>query len=578
MVKKNARAHFTFEMKPFLHRVVLLVLSIVLFTLPQPNFLNNNGFPFLVFFALIPLFLLVRSVSWRTVWLYGFAYGFGCYCLYTYWLATFHPMGITVIASMYGLYLMLALPCLKLASCLYKKNGWLVQWVVWCCYEYVKTLGFSGFHYGVTGYSQWQNPLLLQFASFGGVWAVSALVTFPSAWISARIYESVKTGGCADSKRSPNQLNQQTQPQNGAFTYKIKPVLFDFLFLAKKHVLSAAIWCACLVFALSYGVLSRVDYTHAPAVTVALIQPNNDPWIGDVDAYGKNLDDLIALSDEALASNSEIDLVVWPETAFVPRIEWHYKYRQEREKFVLVEKLLHYFDNARVPFLTGNDHAVLGYSRLGVYEALDYNTAMLFTPKVNCIPPVAQKYMKMHLVPFTEYFPYEKQFPALYEALLNGDTHLWEPGTEPVVFEVSGLKFAVPICFEDTFGYIGRRFVNNGARAFVNISNDAWSKSMACQYQHLSMAVFRAAENHVPMVRATASGQTVIVDPNGKVLSMAEPFTKTMLVGKIPVLESDKKTLYTRYGDYVGKAFTILSFFLLAGGIIGAIRNRKRKK
>ena len=108
----------------------LLVLSIFLFALPQPNLLTVQGIPFLAYFALVPVFLLVRFVSWKTVWLLGVAYGVGAYCLFTYWLATFHPLGIFVISFMYGLYLMVAFPLLKAAASLFPKRGWLVQGVV----------------------------------------------------------------------------------------------------------------------------------------------------------------------------------------------------------------------------------------------------------------------------------------------------------------------------------------------------------------------------------------------------------------------------------------------------------------
>jgi apolipoprotein N-acyltransferase len=145
---------------------------------------------------------------------------------------------------------------------------------------------------------------------------------------------------------------------------------------------------------------------------------------------------------------------------------------------------------------------------------------------------------------------------------------------ESVVFSHGGVNFGTPICFEDTFGYIGRRFVNQGANALINLSNDAWSKSLACQYQHLSMAVFRTVENRIPAVRATASGQTAIIDPNGKVIAMAEPFTETYLVGKIPVLDRTKKTLYTRWGDYAGLVFVIFAGAVL---IFGGFRRLMRE-
>jgi apolipoprotein N-acyltransferase len=94
--------------------------------------------------------------------------------------------------------------------------------------------------------------------------------------------------------------------------------------------------------------------------------------------------------------------------------------------------------------------------------------------------------------------------------------------------------------------------------------------------QHLSMAVFRAVENRRSMVRSTASGQTCAVDPNGKILAMAEPFTEAWLYADVPIVRS--KTLYTSYGDYLGKAFVLSALLLLMTGIILYIIKHRQGK
>ncbi len=532
----------------------LLVISIILFALPQPNLLTVQGIPFLAYFALVPVFLLVRFVSWKTVWLFGIAYGVGAYCLFTYWLATFHPLGIFVISFMYGLYLMVAFPLLKGAASLFPKWGWLVQGVVWCAYDFVKTLGFSGFHYGVLAYSHWRWTPLIQIVDVVGVWGLDALITFTSAWFTAVIvdaYRNRDVEGCG---------------------CRLKAFVRSLPAACRAHWISGCCWLVVFAGVLVYGFVSPVDYSQEPQVEVALIQQNSDPWVGGMTAYQRDLRTLMRLSDQALAQNPQVDFVVWPETAFVPRIAWHYRHRYERDKFQLVQELLQYLDRAPVPFVIGNDHGVDGVGN----RILDYNAVLLFKPGENTLPPTPDIYGKMKLVPFTEYFPFDKQFPQLYQMLLNGDTHMWEPGVEPVVFEVDGLRFSTPICFEDTFGFVGRRFVNAGAQAFVNLSNDAWSKSLACQYQHLSMAVFRSVENRVPTVRSTTTGQTCIIDPNGRILAMAEPFVETYLVGSIPVLDKTEKTVYTRLGDYVGVIFALAAILLLLTGLLARMLRKAR--
>jgi apolipoprotein N-acyltransferase len=430
---------------------------------------------------------------------------------------------------------------------LFPKNGWIVQWLIWIAYEYVKTLGFVGFHYGVTGYSHWKWTPLIQIADITGVWGLSALIVFVSAWIAAVMLDSKK--------------------------FMPGPLARRLLCAARGHTKSAVIWAVFFLAAVLYGIFSPVDYSNDKTIKVALIQSNSDPWLGGAAAMRADLETLMRLSSEAIQHAPDTELVVWPETAFVPRITYHYRRRIDRERFEMVERLLRYIDGSKPAFVIGNDHAQEGYTREGKLDTLDYNAALLFEPGKNVIPPEPVMYGKMHLVPFTEYFPYEKQFPALYKLLLKTGSHMWEPGKTPFVFETAGLRFGSPVCFEDTFGYIARLFVKNGAQALVNLSNDAWSKSASCQYQHLSMALFRSVENRVPSVRSTASGQTVIIDPNGKIIAMAEPFTEAYVSGDIPVRDMRRKTLYTVAGDWFGVLSACAAALALIVGIIQKRRN-----
>lgn len=531
----------------FALNLVLLILAVALFTLPQPNLLSVKGFPFLAYIAFIPLFVLIRRISFRASFFWGGLYGMFCYCLFTYWLGVFHPLAMYIIAILYFIYMLVTIPLLKLADLYFPRYGFIIQWMIWVGYEYLKTLGFNGYSYGVIGYSQWSWPVIIQIASVFGVWGVSALITFPSAWIAGAL-----KSGC---------------------TGKITSWLSGFGDFARHHAVSGIVWCVSLVAVIIFGLLSPVDYSKAPMVKLALIQPNSDPWIGGINTYRRDFNTLTRLSDKALEANSDIDMVIWPETSFIPRIDWHYRYREDQESFELVSELLTYLDKAPVPYVLGNDDAVMGQTDDGTFDRVDYNAAFVFHPGRNVLPPTPDRYRKMRLVPFTEHFPYRSIFPQVYQLLVAFDTHFWAKGTEPVVFSVGDLRFSTPICFEDTFGYISRQFVNNGARAIINISNDAWAKSIPCQYQHLSMAVFRSVENRVPLVQATASGQTCIIDPNGKVVAMAKPFTETVLVGDIPVLSQKKPTLYDIWGDLCGILFAAGAFVALALGMLTKLRH-----
>jgi apolipoprotein N-acyltransferase len=541
----------------FIH-FALLLSSALLFSLSHPNSIGQKGFFFLAYFMYLPLLILISRLRLKESFLYGFLYGVIAYCIFTYWLATFHPMGILVISFLYGFQYALLFPVLvsariilerqKLTKIVFTKKLLYMQWLILSAYEFIKTLGFAGFHYGLAAYTQWSLPPIIQITDIVGVWGLSALILFVSS-LSFSVYQVYK-----------DRLMQRDKSNRAFFSPRVFRESIGVFF--KPLV----VWLCIFFLVLVYGFLVQKNYDDYPQKTIVLIQSNVDPWIGDHETYKHNLHTLIRLTNEALADlekqGLEADLIVWPETAFIPRIEWHYAKRLYPESYEQVKTLLDFIDSLPAPILLGNDYGVEGYDRLGEFRVLDYNAALLFYPGVNVYPPKPKMYKKNHLVPFTEHFPFEKLFPKLYQALLNGDTHMWELGLEKNILRIDGLGFGTPICFEDTFGYIGRDFVKNGAQAFVNISNDAWSKSLACQYQHLSMAVFRSVENRVPQVRSTASGQTCFIDPNGRIMAMAEPFVETYLIGSIPIIDTVKPSLYNKWGDYMGYIFVILALSL----------------
>jgi apolipoprotein N-acyltransferase len=80
------------------------------------------------------------------------------------------------------------------------------------------------------------------------------------------------------------------------------------------------------------------------------------------------------------------------------------------------------------------------------------------------------------------------------------------------------------------------------------------------------MAVFRTVENRRSMVRATASGQTCAINPNGRITAMAPPFTEAWLRAEVPLVKT--AAFYTRHGDYLPWLFISAACALLIGGII----------
>jgi apolipoprotein N-acyltransferase len=524
--------------KNILVQLGLIFLSSIFFTASFPNIIFINGLSFLAWFAYIPILIVIRKNNLLSCAGYGAIFGVIAYSLFNYWLGNFHPLAGIIVYSIYLVFFCFVFVFLKLALILFPKRGYLVQWLLWLSFEYLRTKGFLGYSYGISGYSQWRMIPLIQIAGVTGVWGVCALVTFPSFWL-AEAFNNLKL---PDFKQS-------------------------FLSFFRKEKISAILWFATLASALIFGFINMKDFSSYPNAPIALIQHNTDPWEAAkapsswqvTRAYRSDLEKLIRLSDTALSSQPKPLLVVWSETAFIPRIYWHTTYRDDQNSWLIVKELLEYLSSKDVPFLIGNDEGRMDSAKNPNAEEkfrVDYNSALLFEKGIN-----TAVYRKLHLVPLTEYFPYKKQFPFIYNWLEKADTHFWEKGDEETVFTVQDFTFSAPICFEDTFGYLSRNFVRRGADVLVNLSNDAWSNSLPSQYQHLAMAVFRTVENYRPMVRATSSGQTCAIDPNGRVTDMIPPFAEAALNVTVPLVK--KTAIYTLYGDYLAIFFVFLSVALL---------------
>lgn len=532
------------KVKSFLTNLSFLILGAVFFSLCQPSPLSPKGFSCLAFIALVPYFVLAGRLSVTESIFWGGAYGAVSHLLLVFWLYEFSFLAFVGIAILYFFFFAVLTPVIRLSHKIFKQYSFLPNSVLYLAYEFLKTSGFLGFSYGVIGYSQWKFIPLIQIASFFGVWAVSAILVFPSAFFANAVLDFF----CKKSKIGLNHFLVSFL----SFIRKVKVFVFGYIVVL-------------LLCIFPFFFVGDKDYKSKK---IALIQPNSDPWKSNFSSYEQDLQLLMNLSDKALKADDELSLVVWPETAFVPRIKWHYRFRQNLDMFLLVDKLLDYIDDKNVPFLIGNDEALYDFSLSAGSSDLeagrvDYNAALFFLPSLNVRPPTPKVYYKQHLVPFTEYFPCKSAMPFIYDLLLKADTHPYYPGNVATVFEFDGLKFSVPICFEDNFGYLTREFAKNGAELLINISNDAWSKSLACQLQHLSTSVFRAIETGMPMVRSTANGITCYINESGKVVEKIPPFEEGFLLVDCKIPKKNKATLYVKIGDVLGYFFVTCSILIV---------------
>ena len=143
------------------------------------------------------------------------------------------------------------------------------------------------------------------------------------------------------------------------------------------------------------------------------------------------------------------------------------------------------------------------------------------------------RYDKHHLVPFGEFIPpLFRWFTELMNIPL-GDFARGSVGQPS--FDWQGQRLAPNVCYEDLFGEeLAARFVDSGTAptAFVNVSNIAWFGDSVAIDQHLHISRMRALEFERPMLRATNTGATAIIDHRGQVTHLLPRLTRGVLLGR----------------------------------------------
>jgi apolipoprotein N-acyltransferase len=171
-------------------------------------------------------------------------------------------------------------------------------------------------------------------------------------------------------------------------------------------------------------------------------------------------------------------------------------------------------------------------------------------------------YSKRHLVPLGEYIPLLKYLRWL-ERWMDIPYDNLTRGAEDGLLDINGLKAQVSICYEDAFG---EEIIQDLPEAdfLLNVTNDGWFSNSLQPYQHMQIARMRALETGRYLLRATNTGVSGIVDPQGKLVETVAPYTQGVVTGEIVAYAGS--TPYVRFGNYpvvVGMSGILLLMFLL---------------
>ncbi|MGE0617082.1 MAG: apolipoprotein N-acyltransferase, partial [Bacteriovoracia bacterium] len=289
----------------------------------------------------------------------------------------------------------------------------------------------------------------------------------------------------------------------------------------------------------------------------------------------------IELSEKALASTPKPEAIIWPETSYpstfrTPLTSNELRYDQRLETFSREN---------RVPLLFG------GYD---TKDRQDYNSFFFLTPEPDPallasaqggIPlerPASeadlQIYHKHILLPFGEYIPLAQYFfdakklfpqmgffgqgpgPTVYRVRLTSTPPKTgaNKGKKTAPIPDRYLQFSPIICYEALFPEFSREAARKGSRLILNITNDSWFGPFGEPHLHLALSAFRSIETHLPQLRATNTGITTLIRPDGEITQATEVFSKAYVNVTVKSFPPPS-TLFLKWGDWFGRFCLLLA-------------------
>ncbi len=525
--------------------IALTIVSSFTVFLAIPNELFIYGNWFLSLFCLTPLFIGLMLAPDRGLAGYmGLIFGVLTTVLSYYWLAFFQDFSVWTITGTslgYALYFLLFFPFLKRFTAASPVFRPFILAAAWTVFEYFKTAGYLGFPWGLMAYPFVPLIPLVQIADITGVWGVSFLVVLFQAVLAETVI--ILFGG----RRTAAGITARVSKWNW-----------------NQWAAVASLLVVCTGYG-SYRLGSDIPVTAE--IEAVMVQQNIDSWLS-----GNEIDSLRIgqeLTRKALdEAGPPVDVVMWSETALRRPFDEYYAFYQEHPA---EDPFTEFLDSIGTYLFLGSPqrHPERGGGYMNAVVLLDGEEGII------------ELYGKQHPVPFAEHVPFWELegVRRFFENAVGLYSAGWTLGKEYTVFSLplhggETVTFGAPICFEDAFPYINRRFILAGSDLLINLTNDSWSRRDSAQTQHFLAAYFRAIENRRVLVRSTNAGVSAVIDAYGRVLYSMPFFEEAALRCTIPVQKEETLTFYTRFGDYLPHLLMLLLLAVLVRLHVREIRKR----
>lgn len=477
-------------------------------TFPPYNFF------YLAFIALVPLIIALEDSELKEILFISLTFT----TVYTFgiltWIYVYNAVALPgILIYMNFFYLILFLLYYYISRRLYVIEIYIFP-IVWVSIEFLRSANRYGFPWGVIGYSQSSFLPFIQVSDIITVFGISFLICYINSIIAFLVLSKLKS----------NAIIIQTV------------VLIIIIFMV-----------------MLYGFDKIEQYNNdqdIKKVKIAIVQPNFSPYsmtweksryeisnyiINSIKNLSVNQPDFILLSESILLDD------IFSYNRKADNFEWkNYQWNYYLTKFLYTNKTNLFF-------------GTLTYKYMPDGSPQYYNSAFL----INKSGEILGSYDKNHLVPFGEFIPFS-EYPFVKNIGEYFQCGNFSEGMKIETLKTPDFHIAPLICYESIFHSLARSFAKFNPDFFVNITNDAWTKSTQAHYQHFNMNVFTAVQNRIPLIRCGNSGISGSINEIGYISNQTLPFVQIDSYFIVDYKPNFKGSFYSRYGDLIPKIILII--------------------
>ncbi|WP_257545040.1 apolipoprotein N-acyltransferase [Sphingopyxis sp. DBS4] len=506
--------------------------------------------------------LVARSSKGRRALGVGWAFGVGHFTIGLNWIAT----AFTYQAAMPAWLGWVAVLLLSLYLAVYPA---LAAWGAWAVQKFVAPAqaGAAG------GLSSADDPRPIAAPAFTGA-TLSFILAFAALWTLTEWLRSWMFTGFAWNPLGVTLAPTEVLPLLSkwigtyglsGFAIYLAGELITFAQLRRSKsapnvkLYTTTIVVLLVLFAIAPWVRQSDHPLAERGTPITVVQPNvgqQDKWEGGkADANFAKLARLTAPKDDTPR------LILWPEAAIPDYLETGYP-------AVYYDRSPAEARGRLTDLMNPNDVMLLGALKLELGRDGSVVGARNAVMTIHADGTLGARYDKAHLVPYGEYLPMRPILSAIgLSRLAPGDVDFW-PGPGPHTLDLGRFgQVGLQICYEIIFS--GQVVDRTHRPDFIfNPSNDAWFGGWGPP-QHLAQARLRAIEEGLPVIRATPTGISAVVDADGRVLDSLPMHAAGRIDTFVP--RAHAPTLFAQYGNVLPVGFALL---LLAAAI--AFRRRGR--